>query len=186
MARAAGIHLIISTQSPRVNVITGTIKANLPNRIAYRVISKIDSRTIIDESGAEMMLGKGDMLYMAMGGTTNRVHGAFVTEDEIERVAEFIKRQRRPDYVEAITAEQKPAGGAMSAVDRAAMKAAGSEELYAQALDIIRAADKPSISYLQRRLGIGYNKAANIIERMQDEGVLSRPDSQNRMFVIKK
>ncbi|MDR3126041.1 MAG: DNA translocase FtsK [Rickettsiales bacterium] len=186
MARAAGIHLVISTQSPRVNVITGTIKANLPNRIAYRVISKIDSRTIIDESGAEMMLGKGDMLYMAMGGALSRVHGAFVSEDEIGRVAEFVKRQRRPDYVEAVTVEQRPAFGAMGAADRAAIKAAGAEELYAQALDVIRSADKPSISYLQRRLGIGYNKAANIIERMQDEGVLSRPDSQNRIFVIKK
>jgi S-DNA-T family DNA segregation ATPase FtsK/SpoIIIE len=185
MARAAGIHLILSTQRPSVDVITGTIKSNFPNRIAYRVASKIDSRTIINEQGAELMLGKGDMLYMATGGSLIRVHGAYTTEDEIERVVRFVKSQARPNYVRNVTAEKPRDGSAMSLLDRMSEKGGG-DDLYARAVQIVLSSDRPSISYLQRQLGIGYNKSANLIEKMQANGILSAPDSTGKRVVLGK
>jgi S-DNA-T family DNA segregation ATPase FtsK/SpoIIIE len=189
MARAAGIHLILSTQRPSVDVITGTIKSNFPNRISYRVASKIDSRTIINEQGAELMLGKGDMLYMAMGGNLLRIHGAFVSEDEIERIVKFIKAQAKPNYVKHITTEKPSNGEAPSLLDKTVFsdtKENKEEDLYSQAVQIILEADRPSISYLQRRLGIGYNKSANLIEKMQQNGILSAPDSTGKRTILTK
>jgi S-DNA-T family DNA segregation ATPase FtsK/SpoIIIE len=185
MARAAGIHLILSTQRPSVDVITGTIKSNFPNRIAYRVASKIDSRTIINEQGAELMLGKGDMLYMAMGGALLRVHGAFVSEEEIERVVRFVRREGKPNYVHTITEAKPSDASAMSLLDKTVFKAnADEDELYARAVQVIISSDRPSISFLQRQLGIGYNKSANLIERMEKAGVVSAPDSQGKRVVL--
>jgi len=188
MARAAGIHLILSTQRPSVDVITGTIKSNFPNRIAYRVASKIDSRTIINEQGAELMLGKGDMLYMAMGGALLRVHGAYVSEDEIEKIVRFVRREGKPNYVHTITESKPSDASAMSLLDKTVFKESrggDEDELYARAVQVIIASDRqPSISYLQRQLGIGYNKSANLIERMERAGVVSAPDSQGKRVVM--
>ncbi|MDR2098546.1 MAG: hypothetical protein LBO78_00790, partial [Rickettsiales bacterium] len=183
MARAAGIHLILSTQRPSVDVITGTIKSNFPNRIAYRVASKIDSRTIINEQGAELMLGKGDMLYMAMGGNLIRIHGAYVTEEEVERVAAHLKSEAKPNYVKAVTAEKPSGDSPLSLLDKMSAKSA-EDDLYRQAVQIILSSDRPSISYLQRQLGIGYNKSANLIERMQEAGILSAPDSTGKRTIL--
>ena len=189
MARAAGIHLILSTQRPSVDVITGTIKSNFPNRISYRVASKIDSRTIINEQGAELMLGKGDMLYMAMGGNLIRIHGAFVSEDEIERVVSFIKAQAKPNYVRNITAEKPTKDAPPSLLDKTIFtdtKENKEDNLYNQAVQIILSAERPSISYLQRRLGIGYNKSATLIEKMEQNGILSAPDSTGKRTILTK
>lgn len=189
MARAAGIHLILSTQRPSVDVITGTIKSNFPNRISYRVASKIDSRTIINEQGAELMLGKGDMLYMAMGGNLIRIHGAFVSEDEIERVVSFIKAQAKPNYVKNITAEKPTKDAPPSLLDKTVFtdtKENKDDNLYNQAVQIILSAERPSISYLQRRLGIGYNKSATLIEKMEQNGILSAPDSTGKRTILTK
>ena len=187
MARATGIHLILSTQRPSVDVITGTIKSNFPNRISYRVASGQDSRTILNEYGAELMLGKGDMLYMATGGNTIRIHGAFVSEKEIENVVNFIKNQAKPNYVKNITVAPKaPDTRAMSAIDRAALKESQNEDLYSQAVEIILRSERPSISFLQRQLGIGYNKSANLIEKMEAQGILSKPDSTGKRVLLTK
>ena len=187
MARATGIHLILSTQRPSVDVITGTIKSNFPNRISYRVASGQDSRTILNEYGAELMLGKGDMLYMATGGNTIRIHGAFVSEKEIENVVNFIKNQAKPNYVKNITVTpQAPDTRAMSAIDRAALKESQNEDLYSQAVEIILRSERPSISFLQRQLGIGYNKSANLIEKMEAQGILSKPDSTGKRVLLTK
>ena len=187
MARATGIHLILSTQRPSVDVITGTIKSNFPNRISYHVASGQDSRTILNEYGAELLLGKGDMLYMATGGNTVRIHGAFVSEQEIENVVKFIKSQSKPNYISNITVEEKaPSRNTMSAVDRMALKEAQGEDLYEKAVEIILSTNRPSISFLQRQLGIGYNKSANLIERMERDGILSTPDSTGKRMIIGK
>lgn len=187
MARATGIHLILSTQRPSVDVITGTIKSNFPNRISYRVASGQDSRTILNEYGAELMLGKGDMLYMATGGNTIRIHGAFVSEKEIENVVNFIKNQAKPNYVKNITVAPKaPDTRAMSAIDKAALKESQNEDLYSQAVEIILRSERPSISFLQRQLGIGYNKSANLIEKMEAQGILSKPDSTGKRVLLTK
>ena len=186
-ARAAGIHLIISTQRPSVDVITGTIKSNFPNRISYHVASGQDSRTILNEYGAELLLGKGDMLYMATGGNTVRIHGAFVSEQEIENVVKHIKSQSKPNYISNITIEDEaPAKNKMSSIDRAMLKEAQGEDLYQQAIEIILSSKRPSISFLQRQLGIGYNKSANLIERMERDGILSAPDSTGKRMIIGK
>ncbi len=187
MARAAGIHLIMSTQRPSVDVITGTIKSNFPTRISFQVTSKIDSRTILGEQGAEQLLGKGDMLYMPAGLRPQRIHGGFVEDAEVEGVVEFLKSQRQPDYVQGITEgelemKNKDAGALF---DRTSMGGgSGNDDLYAQAVAIVRNDKKASTSYVQRRLGIGYNKAASLIERMEDEGVISAPDHVGRREVI--
>lgn len=187
MARAAGIHLIMSTQRPSVDVITGTIKSNFPTRISFQVTSKIDSRTILGEQGAEQLLGKGDMLYMPAGLRPQRIHGGFVQDSEVEGVVEFIKAQREPEYVSDVTAgelemKNKDAGALF---DQTAMGQSGSkEDLYQQAVSIVRNDKKASTSYIQRRLGIGYNKAASLIERMEEEGIITPADKVGRREVI--
>ncbi|MBR1545063.1 MAG: DNA translocase FtsK 4TM domain-containing protein [Alphaproteobacteria bacterium] len=185
MARATGIHLILSTQRPSVDVITGTIKSNFPNRISYRVASGQDSRTILNEYGAELMLGKGDMLYMATGGNTVRIHGAFVSEKEIENVVSFIKEQAKPNYVKNITVEKKEPNK-LSTIDKLALKESQNADLYSQAVEIVLSSERPSISYLQRQLGIGYNKSANLIEKMEAQGILSKPDSTGKRVILAK
>jgi len=181
MARAAGIHLIMSTQRPSVDVITGTIKANFPTRISFQVTSKIDSRTILGEQGAEQLLGRGDMLYMPAGQRPVRVHGSFVPDDEIEKVVQFLKRQKAPEYVTEVTAgELNGAGGGAGAGE----DDFESDDIYAQAVAIVQNDKKASTSYLQRKLRIGYNKAASIIDRMEEEGIITRADHIGRREVL--
>ncbi|MDD4555992.1 MAG: DNA translocase FtsK 4TM domain-containing protein [Alphaproteobacteria bacterium] len=184
MARAAGIHLIMSTQRPSVDVITGTIKANFPTRISFQVTSKIDSRTILGEQGAEQLLGKGDMLYMPAGRRPVRIHGSFVKDAEIEKVVEFIRSQKVAEYIEGITdGELSDKGSAV--FDSSAFGSGGSDDdLYAQALAVVQQDKKASTSYIQRKLRIGYNRAASIIDRMEAEGVVSAADHVGRREVI--
>src|SRR5690606_11445277 len=164
MARAAGIHLIMATQRPSVDVITGTIKANFPTRISFQVTSKIDSRTILGEMGAEQLLGQGDMLHMVGGGRIGRVHGPFCSDTEVERVVDHLKRQAKPVYLEAVTAEED--GDDLAPEDTAGSEAEemdlGSGDAYDQAVSIVLRHKKASTSYIQRRLQIGYNRAASI------------------------
>jgi S-DNA-T family DNA segregation ATPase FtsK/SpoIIIE len=184
MARAAGLHLIMSTQRPSVDVITGTIKANFPTRISFQVTSKIDSRTILGEQGAEQLLGKGDMLYMPSGSRPLRIHGSFVKDSEVEAVVEFLKSQGTPHYVEAVT-EDNPDGKDTGAVfDNSAMGGNGDADLYAQAVAIVQNDKKASTSYIQRRLRIGYNRAAALIDRMEAEGIVSAADHVGRREVL--
>ncbi len=182
MARAAGIHLITATQRPSVDVITGTIKANFPTRISFQVTSKIDSRTILGEQGAEQLLGMGDMLYMAGGGRIERVHGPFVADKEVEKIAAFLKSQGAPTYYEDITAgaESDEGGGGLFSDG----SESSGDELYDKAVAIVARDRKASTSYIQRRLSIGYNKAANLIERMEDEGVVSAPNSAGKREIF--
>jgi DNA segregation ATPase FtsK/SpoIIIE, S-DNA-T family len=182
MARAAGIHLIAATQRPSVDVITGTIKANFPTRISFQVTSKVDSRTILGEQGAEQLLGSGDMLHMMAGGRIRRVHGPFVTDHEVEDVVRFLKTQGTPDYLDAVTEEQDEDSDDPYGV----LGSAGSsgDELYDKALAIIARERRVSTSYIQRRLVIGYNRAARLIERMEDEGVISKPNHQGKREVL--
>jgi S-DNA-T family DNA segregation ATPase FtsK/SpoIIIE len=177
MARAAGIHLIMATQRPSVDVITGTIKANFPTRISFQVTSKIDSRTILGEQGAEQLLGQGDMLHMAGGGRISRVHGPFVSDEEVERVVAHLKAQGRPDYLDTVTSdeseEEEPeveTGGAV--FDKGSVAAEDGNELYDQAVKVVMRDKKCSTSYIQRRLQIGYNRAASLVERMEKEGLV--------------
>ncbi|MBA8903449.1 DNA translocase FtsK [Phyllobacterium sp. P30BS-XVII] len=177
MARAAGIHLIMATQRPSVDVITGTIKANFPTRISFQVTSKIDSRTILGEQGAEQLLGQGDMLHMAGGGRISRVHGPFVSDEEVERVVAHLKAQGRPDYLDTVTAdeseEEEPEAETGGAVfDKGAVAAEDGNELYDQAVKVVMRDKKCSTSYIQRRLQIGYNRAASLVERMEKEGLV--------------
>jgi S-DNA-T family DNA segregation ATPase FtsK/SpoIIIE len=189
-ARAAGIHLIMATQRPSVDVITGVIKANLPTRISFQVTSKIDSRTILGEQGAEQLLGKGDMLWMPGGKAPVRVHGPFVSDDEVEAVADHWRRQGMPAYVEAVTedpiegegwTETASGGGAR---DTGGLGIDEEEDIYARAVQAIASAQKASTSYLQRQLRIGYNNAARLIERMEQDGFVSRPDHVGRREVL--
>ena len=177
MARAAGIHLIMATQRPSVDVITGTIKANFPTRISFQVTSKIDSRTILGEQGAETLLGQGDMLHMVGGGRIVRVHGPFVSDEEVEHVVAHLKTQGTPDYLATVTDgedEEESIEDADSIADIVAAGSAGEnvEELYLQAVKVVMRDKKCSTSYIQRRLGIGYNKAATLVERMEAEGIV--------------
>jgi S-DNA-T family DNA segregation ATPase FtsK/SpoIIIE len=167
MARAAGIHLIMATQRPSVDVITGTIKANFPTRISFQVTSKIDSRTIMGEQGAEQLLGMGDMLYMAGGGRITRLHGPFVSDQEVETVAKFLREQGEPQYVDDVTAspDEDDDGGMLLGEGESA-------DLYDQAVAVVTRDRKASTSYIQRRLQIGYNRAASLMERMEREGVV--------------
>ena len=183
MARAAGLHLIMSTQRPSVDVITGTIKANFPTRISFQVTSKIDSRTILGEQGAEQLLGMGDMLYMPAGQRPIRVHGSFVKDSEVEKVVEFLKEQKEPEYVEAVTAGELNEKDSGSVFDKTAM-GGGDDDLYTQAVAIVRNDKKVSTSYIQRRLRIGYNRAAILVERMEEEGIITPPDHSGRREVI--
>lgn len=185
MARAAGIHLILSTQRPSVDVITGVIKANFPTRISFQVTSKIDSRTILGEQGAEQLLGMGDMLYMPAGQRPIRVHGSFVKDQEVEKIVEFLKAQKEPEYVEGVTEGELNIKDSGSVFDKTAMGGAGGDEdLYNQAVAIVRNDKKTSISYVQRRLRIGYNRAAVLIERMEEEGVLSPADHTGKREIL--
>ncbi len=182
MARAAGIHVIMATQRPSVDVITGTIKANFPTRISFQVTSKIDSRTILGEQGAEHLLGQGDMLYMMGGGRIQRVHGPFVSDGEVEDIVAHLKAQGAPDYREEITEEGDDPALALGG-DSGSGEGEGGD-LYDQAVAIVLRDKKASTSYVQRRLSIGYNRAARLIERMEDEGVISRPNSKGQREVL--
>lgn len=181
MARAAGIHIITATQRPSVDVITGTIKANFPTRISFQVTSKIDSRTILGEQGAEQLLGQGDMLYMAGGGRIRRVHGPFVSDDEVEKVVTFLKKQGVPEYLEAITAEPEEGGPDMFGLDG---EPGSGDDLYDKAVAIVARDKRASTSYIQRRLQIGYNRAARLIELMEEQGVVSPPNHQGKREVL--
>ena len=183
MARAAGIHLIMATQRPSVDVITGTIKANFPTRISFQVTSKIDSRTILGEQGAEQLLGQGDMLYMAGGGRISRVHGPFVSDHEVEKVVAHLKMQGAPDYLDAITAEDEDEDGDEGPA------AAGdfgdeSADLYDRAVNIVLRDRKCSVSYIQRRLSVGYNKAASLVERMEKEGLVGQANHAGKREIL--
>ena len=181
MARAAGMHLVVATQRPSVDVITGTIKANFPTRIAFRVASKIDSRTIIDEQGAEQLLGAGDMLYSTGAGQTVRVHGPFVSDEEVEKVAHALRQQGEPQFSDSlIRALEAPPDKSPAGAGRATDT---EEDMYDRAVAIVHRDQKASISYLQRRLSIGYNRAADLVERMEREGLVSPPDASGRRRV---
>ena len=213
MARAAGIHLIMATQRPSVDVITGTIKANFPTRISFQVTSKIDSRTILGEMGAEQLLGQGDMLFMAGGGRTTRVHGPFCSDSEVETVVAHLKRQGRPSYLDAVTADDSPeepakeggrsGRGKAVPADRAersdeseeeapvfdigafaAATGGESDDLYKQAIEVVLRDQKASTSYIQRRLQIGYNRAASIMERMEIEGIVGPANHAGKREIL--
>ena len=177
MARAAGIHIIMATQRPSVDVITGTIKANFPTRISFRVSSKIDSRTILGEQGAEQLLGNGDMLFMSSANRIVRIHGPYVSEKEIEKITNVLRAQGEPDYIEDITVNEKS-----DSTDYASI--ADTDELYNQALDIIKTEGKASTSFLQRKLQIGYNRAARIIDMMEEKGIVSKANHVGKREVL--
>jgi len=184
MARAAGIHVILATQRPSVDVITGTIKANFPTRISFQVTSKIDSRTILGEMGAEQLLGQGDMLYMAGGGRISRVHGPFVSDEEVEKVVRHLKTQGTPQYLEAVTVSDEPdEDGEDGAVfDASAM--GQTNDLYSQAVAIVMRDRKASTSYIQRRLQIGYNRAASLMEKMELEGIVGAANHAGKREIL--
>src|SRR5579862_8463914 len=183
MARAAGLHVILATQRPSVDVITGTIKANFPTRISFQVTSKIDSRTILGEMGAEQLLGQGDMLYMAGGGRISRVHGPFVSDEEVEKVVRHLKAQGTPEYLEAVTAEEE-AEDDQAVFDQTAMGGGGEGDLFAQAVAIVKRDRKASTSYIQRRLQIGYNRAASLMERMELEGIVGQANHAGKREIL--
>jgi S-DNA-T family DNA segregation ATPase FtsK/SpoIIIE len=181
-ARAAGIHLIMATQRPSVDVITGVIKANLPTRISFAVTSKIDSRTILGEQGAEQLLGKGDMLYMPGGKQIARVHGPFVTDEEVRAVADHWRTQGSPEYVMAVTEE--PEDGGYMFEGQPVGEDDAETQLFRKAVQVVAESQKASTSYLQRQLRVGYNNAARLIERMEKEGFVSAPDHVGRREVL--
>ncbi|HWX57707.1 DNA translocase FtsK [Bradyrhizobium sp.] len=183
MARAAGLHVILATQRPSVDVITGTIKANFPTRISFQVTSKIDSRTILGEMGAEQLLGQGDMLYMAGGGRISRVHGPFCSDEEVEKVVKHLKAQGSPEYLEAVTAEE-PSEEDGAVFDATGMGGDGGGDLFAQAVAIVKRDRKASTSYIQRRLQIGYNKAASLMERMELEGIVGQANHAGKREIL--
>ena len=179
MARAAGIHIIMATQRPSVDVITGTIKANFPTRISFQVTSKIDSRTILGEQGAEQLLGKGDMLYMSSANKMVRIHAPFVSDDEIEKINNFIRSQEEPDYVDEILnfADEKE-------ISESSKSQGEKDELYQTAVEIIKSEGKASTSFLQRKLQIGYNRAARIIDMMEADGIVSKANHVGKRDVL--
>jgi S-DNA-T family DNA segregation ATPase FtsK/SpoIIIE len=183
MARAAGIHLIMATQRPSVDVITGTIKANFPSRISFQVASKIDSRTILGEHGAEQLLGAGDMLTMAGGGRIMRAHGPFVSDEEVENVVTFLRAQGEPDYLDCVlddggsSNDDTPRGRSDFSVN-------SGDDLYGQAVNLVLRERRATTSYLQRRLGIGYNRAATLIEQMEKEGLISAPSRTGKRDIL--
>jgi S-DNA-T family DNA segregation ATPase FtsK/SpoIIIE len=182
-ARAAGIHLLVATQRPSVDVITGLIKANIPTRIAFQVSSKVDSRTILDQQGAEMLLGAGDMLYLPPGvGLPQRVHGAFVADHEVHKVVEYLKAQGEPDYVEGLLEADEDGGTA----DFLTGEGGGGESdaLYDQAVEIVMRTRRPSISLVQRHLRIGYNRAARLLEQMEQAGLVSSMQTNGNREVL--
>ena len=177
MARAAGIHIIMATQRPSVDVITGTIKANFPTRVSFQVSSKIDSRTILGEQGAEQLLGKGDMLFMSSANRIIRIHGPYVSEQEIEKIANTLRAQGEPDYIEEITIQE-------SKDTSVALNDDVADELYSQAIEIITAEGKASTSFLQRKLQIGYNRAARIVDMMEEKGIVSKANHVGKREVL--
>ena len=183
MARAAGLHVVLATQRPSVDVITGTIKANFPTRISFQVTSKIDSRTILGEMGAEQLLGQGDMLYMAGGGRISRVHGPFCSDEEVEKVVRYLKTQGAPEYLEAVTAEE-PSEEDGAVFDATGMGGGGEGDLFAQAVAIVKRDRKASTSYIQRRLQIGYNRAASLMERMEQEGIVGQANHAGKREIL--
>ncbi len=180
MARAAGIHLIMATQRPSVDVITGVIKANFPTRISFQVTSRIDSRTILGDSGAEQLLGQDDMLYMAAGGRLTRVHGPFVSDDEVEKVVKYLRAQGAPDYIDGVTENDEDGGDAGGGFGGGG----SGDDLYDQAVAIVLRDRKVSTSYIQRQLSIGYNRAANIIDRMEKEGLISSANHVGKREIL--
>jgi S-DNA-T family DNA segregation ATPase FtsK/SpoIIIE len=182
MARAAGIHVIMATQRPSVDVITGTIKANFPTRISFQVTSRIDSRTILGEQGAEQLLGKGDMLYMEGGGRVTRIHGPFVDDDEVEQVASYLRQQGEPEYDEKVT-EDITEGNASSG-DGTGAAPSGEESLYDQAVALVIREQRASTSFVQRHLRIGYNRAATLIEEMETAGIISKSNHVGKREVL--
>jgi S-DNA-T family DNA segregation ATPase FtsK/SpoIIIE len=178
MARAAGIHIIMATQRPSVDVITGTIKANFPTRISFQVTSKIDSRTILGEQGAEQLLGKGDMLYMTSANRIVRIHAPFVSESEIEKINNFLRSQAEPEYIDEILnfADEKESGPNINE---------NQDELYLTALEIVKTEGKASTSFLQRKLQIGYNRAARIIDMMEANGEVSKANHVGKRELLK-
>jgi S-DNA-T family DNA segregation ATPase FtsK/SpoIIIE len=182
-ARAAGIHLILATQRPSVDVITGLIKANIPTRIAFQVSSKIDSRTILDQMGAEALLGMGDMLYLSPGtGLPVRVHGAFVADEEVHKVVDYLKQQGAPDYIEGILSGADEEGeGGLAGEDGEGGEA---DPLYDQAVEVVLKTRRPSISLVQRHLRIGYNRSARLIEQMERSGVVSAMGANGNREVL--
>jgi len=184
MARAAGIHIVTATQRPSVDVITGTIKANFPTRISFMVTSKIDSRTILGEQGAEQLLGNGDMLYMASGGRTKRLHGAFVSDNEVEAVVNHLKSQGAPDYLDSVIDDEEEGGMDAGGSGGGDDYAGSGDELYDKAVHVVLTDKKASTSYVQRRLAIGYNKAATLIERMEREGVISPANHAGKREIL--
>ncbi len=177
MARAAGIHIIMATQRPSVDVITGTIKANFPTRISFQVSSKIDSKTVLGEQGAEQLLGKGDMLFMSSANKIFRIHGPYVSESEIEKVNSFLRSQGNPDYIDEITVNNK-------SDTKDIVSEEGQDELYEMALKIVKTEKKASTSFLQRKLQIGYNRAARIVDQMEDNGVVSKANHVGKREVL--
>ncbi|WP_183697621.1 DNA translocase FtsK [Rhizobium lusitanum] len=186
MARAAGIHLIMATQRPSVDVITGTIKANFPTRISFQVTSKIDSRTILGEQGAEQLLGQGDMLHMAGGGRISRVHGPFVSDEEVEKVVAHLKTQGRPEYLDTVTADEDEEDDEedTAVFDKGAIASEDGDDLYEQAIKVVMRDKKCSTSYIQRRLGIGYNRAASLVERMEKDGLVGPANHVGKREII--
>src|SRR6266566_5110848 len=184
MARAAGLHVILATQRPSVDVITGTIKANFPTRISFQVTSKIDSRTILGEQGAEQLLGQGDMLYMAGGGRISRVHGPFCSDEEVEKVVRHLKSQGTPQYLDAVTAAEDEDEDGNPVFDATGMGESDGGDLYQQAVQVVLRDRKASTSYIQRRLQIGYNSAASLMERMEKEGVVGQPNHSGKREIL--
>jgi S-DNA-T family DNA segregation ATPase FtsK/SpoIIIE len=185
MARASGIHLIMATQRPSVDVITGTIKANFPTRISFQVTSKIDSRTILGEMGAEQLLGQGDMLYMAGGGRITRVHGPFVSDEEVEEVVKHLKAMGAPEYEAGVL--EGPDADEESEIDLVlGLGSSGQSDdvLYDQAVAVVAKDRKCSTSYIQRKLSVGYNKAAKLVEMMEDQGVVSQANHVGKREVL--
>jgi S-DNA-T family DNA segregation ATPase FtsK/SpoIIIE len=183
MARAAGLHVILATQRPSVDVITGTIKANFPTRISFQVASKIDSRTILGEMGAEQLLGQGDMLYMAGGGRISRAHGPFVSDEEVEKVVRHLKTQGQPEYLDAVTAEE-PTDEDGAVFDSTGAGGGEAADMFAQAVQIVKRDRKASTSYIQRRLQIGYNRAASLMERMELEGIVGQANHAGKREIL--
>ncbi len=193
MARAAGIHLIMATQRPSVDVITGTIKANFPTRISFAVTSKVDSRTILGDNGAERLLGQGDMLYMAGGGRLTRIHGPFVSDTEVEAVVHHLKRQGEPDYLHAIIEEDEEGTPLVENNASAPSESSGGgevtfgdsgDDLYDQAVALVLRENKVSVSFIQRHLQIGYNRSARLVERMEKEGVVSAANHVGKRTIL--
>ena len=177
MARAAGIHIIMATQRPSVDVITGTIKANFPTRVSFQVSSKIDSRTILGEQGAEQLLGKGDMLFMSSANRIFRIHGPYVSEKEIEKITSILRAQGEPDYIDEITIDNKSESSEYFSSD-------DEDNLYQKAVEIIKCEGKASTSFLQRKLQIGYNRAARIIDMMEEKGIVSKANHVGKREVL--